>query len=48
MNIRKDLIYKDSKLTHEMAKTILMDKQLALKSSKMLIDLRSEATIEYK
>ena len=44
----KDLIYKDSKLTHEMAKTILMDKQLALKSSKMLIDLRSEATIEYK
>jgi len=43
-----DLIYKDSKLTHEMAKTILMDKQLALKSSKMLIDLRSEATIEYK
>ena len=44
----EDLIYKDSGLTHEIAKTILMDKQLALKSSKMLIDLRSEATIEYK
>jgi peptidyl-prolyl cis-trans isomerase SurA len=44
----EDLIYKDSELTHEIAKTILMDKQLALKSSKMLIDLRSEATIEYK
>ncbi len=44
----EDLIYKDSGLTHEIAKTILMDKQLELKSSKMLIDLRSEATIEYK
>ena len=44
----EDLIYKDSGLTNEIAKTILMDKQLALKSSKMLIDLRSEATIEYK
>lgn len=44
----EDLIYKDSGLTHEIAKTILMDKQLGLKSSKMLIDLRSEATIEYK
>ena len=44
----EDLIYKDAGLTHEMAKTILMDKQLALKSSKMLRDLRSEATIEYK
>jgi len=44
----EDLTIKDPELTYEMAKRIIMDKQLALKSSKMLRDLRSEATIEYK
>ena len=44
----EDLTNKDPELTFEMAKRIIMDKQLALKSSKMLRDLRSEATIEYK
>ena len=43
-----DLIYKDPELTYEIAKNIIMDKQLSLKSSKMLRDLRSEATIEFK
>ena len=43
-----DLIHKNPELTSEMAERIIMDKQLALKSSKMLRDLRSEATIEYK
>ena len=44
----EDLTIKDPELTYEMAKRIIMDKQLALKRSKMLRDLRSEATIEYK
>ncbi len=44
----KDLVYKNPELTNEMAERIIMDRQLALKSSKMLRDLRSEATIEYK
>ena len=44
----KDLIHKNPDLTPVMAERIIMDKQLALKSSKMLRDLRSEATIEYK
>ena len=39
---------KNPELTIEIAERIIMDKQLALKSSKMLRDLRSEATIEYK
>ena len=43
-----DLIHKNPELTSKMAERIIMDKQLALKSSKMLRDLRSEATIEYK
>jgi len=44
----KDLIHKNPELTYEIAERIIMDQQLALKSSKMLRDLRSEATIEYK
>jgi peptidyl-prolyl cis-trans isomerase SurA len=44
----KDLIHENPNLTTVMAERIIMDKQLALKSSKMLRDLRSEATIEYK
>jgi len=43
-----DLMQKDSKLTYEVAKNIIMDKQLSLKGGKMLRDLRSEATIEFK
>ena len=43
-----ELLNKDIELSREMAERIIMDKQLALKSSKMLRDLRSEATIEYK
>tara|TARA_B100000686_G_C16761628_1_gene959071 strand:+ start:688 stop:1290 length:603 start_codon:yes stop_codon:yes gene_type:complete len=43
-----DLIYKDPQLTYEIAKNIIMEKQLALKSNKILRDLRSEATIEFK
>ena len=35
-------------ISNELAEQIIMDKQLALKSSKMLRDLRNEATIEYK
>ena len=44
----EELMNKESQLTQELAKKIIMDKQLALKSSKMLRDLKSEATIEYK
>ena len=44
----EELINNDSKLTRELAEKVIMDRQLALNSSKMLRDLRSEATIEYK
>ena len=44
----EELINNDPELTHELAEKIIMDRQLALNSSKMLRDLRSEATIEYK
>ena len=44
----EDLINKDPSISAELAEKIIMDKQLALKSSKMLRDLRNEATIEYK
>ena len=44
----EELMNKESQITRELAKKIIMDKQLALKSSKMLRDLKSEATIEYK
>ena len=39
---------KDPNISRKLAEKIIMDKQLALKSSKMLRDLRDEATIEYK
>ena len=44
----EELINNDSELTPELAEKVIMDRQLALNSSKMLRDLRSEATIEYK
>ena len=43
-----DLLNQDPQISREIAEQIIMDKQLALKSSKMLRDLRDEATIEYK
>ena len=43
-----ELINADPQISNELAKQIIMDKQLALKSNKMLRDLRDEATIEYK
>ncbi len=43
-----ELIKNDPSLPREFAERIVLDNQLALKSSKMLRDLRSEATIEYK
>ena len=44
----EELMKNDPTLSTELAEQIVIDKQLALKSSKMLRDLRSEATIEYK
>ena len=44
----EELINNDPELTRELAEKVIMDKQLALNSSKMIRDLRSEATIEYK
>lgn len=43
-----ELINTDPQISHKLAKQIIMDKQLVLKSNKMLRDLRDEATIEYK
>ena len=43
-----ELLNQDPQISREIAEQIIMDKQLALKSSKMLRDLRDEATIEYK
>ena len=44
----EELINKDPEISYDIAEKIIMDKQLALKSSKMLRDLKNEATIEYK
>ena len=44
----EELLNQDPQISREMAEQIIMDKQLGLKSSKMLRDLRDEATIEYK
>ena len=44
----EELLNQDPQISREIAEQIIMDKQLALKSSKMLRDLRDEATIEYK
>ena len=43
-----ELIKKDQSLSPDIAEKMVMDKQLALRSNKLLRDLRSEATIEYK
>ena len=43
-----ELINKNPDLSIKLAEQIIMDKQLSLKSSKMLRDLRAEATIEYR
>ena len=44
----EELLNQDPQISREIAEQIIMDKQLALKSNKMLRDLRDEATIEYK
>ena len=44
----EELINNDPELTPELAEKVIMDRQLALSSRKILRDLRSEATIEYK
>jgi len=44
----EELMNKDPSISSELAEQIIMDKQLALKSNKMLRDLRDEATIEYR
>ena len=44
----EELINKNPDISLKLAEQIIMDKQLSLKSSKMLRDLRAEATIEYR
>ncbi len=44
----EEILKNEPNLSKERAEQIVIDKQLALRSSKMLRDLRSEATIEYK
>ncbi len=44
----EELLNQDPMISREAAEKIIMDKQLDLKSNKMLRDLRDEATIEYK
>ena len=44
----EEILRNEPNLSKERAEQIVIDKQLALRSSKMLRDLRSEATIEYK
>ena len=44
----EELINNDPEISNELAEQIIMDKQLSLRSNKMLRDLRDEATIEYK
>ena len=43
-----DLISKNPNLNEEIANEILLQKQLDIKSTKLIKDLRDEATIEYK
>lgn len=43
-----DLINKNPQITREIAKDIILQKQLDIKSKKLIKDLRDEATIEYK
>ena len=44
----EELINKKPDISIKLAEQIIMDKQLSLKSGKMLRDLRAEATIEYR
>ena len=44
----EEIILKNPELTIDIAKNIIIQKQLDLKSSKMIRDLFNEATIEYK
>ena len=44
----EEIILKNPELTTDIAKNIIIQKQLDLKSSKMIRDLFNEATIEYK
>ena len=44
----EEIILKNPELTIDLAKNIVIQKQLDLKSSKMIRDLFNEATIEYK
>ena len=44
----EELVNKNPDISIKLAEQIIMDKQLSLKSSKMLRDLRAEATIEYR
>ncbi len=43
-----DLISKNPTLTREMANEMILQKQIDIKSKKLIKDLREEATIEYK
>ena len=43
-----DLTSKNPNLSKEIARELLLQKQLDIKSSKLIKDLRNEATIEYK
>ena len=44
----EEIILKNPEITIDVAKNIIIQKQLDLKSSKMIRDLFNEATIEYK
>ena len=44
----EEIMVKNENITEEIARNIIIQKQLDLKSSKMLRDMLSEATIEYK
>ena len=44
----KELINKNPNINEEIAKELILQKQLDIKSTKLLNDLRDEATIEYK
>ena len=43
-----EILNKNKNITEEIAKNIVIQKQLDLKSSKMIRDMMNEATIEYK
>ncbi len=44
----EEIMFKNPEITIDLAKNIIIQKQLDLKSSKMIRDLFNEATIEYK